>query len=95
MTQSTAHTLHPSPFSSHHHQHRRTPSNGSKLRAVRPALHRRGTTNYSIHKLGSGQAKQSVSVDDDCESEMAASFLNFWYVQEPYTRFGHLRVPYL
>ncbi|OJJ88136.1 uncharacterized protein ASPGLDRAFT_43264 [Aspergillus glaucus CBS 516.65] len=78
MTQSTAHTLHPSPFSSsHHHQHRRTPSNGSKLRAVRPALHRRGTTNYSIHKLGSGQAKQSVSVDDDCESEMAASFLNF------------------
>lgn len=79
MTQSTAHALHPSPFSSsyhHHHQHRRTSSNGSKLRAVRPALHRRSTTTYSINKLGSGQVKQSVSTCDD-ESEMAASFLNF------------------
>lgn len=81
MTQNTAHALHPP--SSHLHHRRTHSSHAPKVRAVRPTLHRRGTTNYSIHKLGSGQPKQSVKDDDDdddCHSEMAASFLNFWYV---------------
>ena len=73
MTQSTAHAL-PS------HPHRRTPSfNPPKVKSARPTLHRRSTTHHSIFKLGSGQPKQSV-VQDNSHSEMAASFLNFWYV---------------
>ncbi|KAE8360359.1 life-span regulatory factor-domain-containing protein [Aspergillus caelatus] len=64
-------------FSFHH---RRSPSGScaSKLRTVRPALHRKGTSfvNHSISKLGAGHTRHSES-DNDCQSEMAASFLNF------------------
>lgn len=64
--------------------HRRTPSgsNATKVRTSRPALHRRGTSwvNHSISKLGSGQPNKHLQVEDDRQPEMAASFLNFWYV---------------
>lgn len=64
--------------------HRRTPSgsNVPKLRNSRPALHRRGTSwvNHSISKLGSGQVTKQLELEDDRQPEMAASFLNFWYV---------------
>ena len=80
MTQSTAHVLPSHPPSSSSHPHRRTPSfNPPKVKSARPTLHRRSTTHHSIFKLGSGQPKQSV-VQDNSHSEMAASFLNFWYV---------------
>jgi hypothetical protein len=69
-------------FSSHHH-HRRSHSGSyaPKFRTVRPALHRKGTSfvNHSISKLGAGHTRHS-DPDDDCQPEMAASFLNFWYV---------------
>ncbi|OOQ82575.1 hypothetical protein PEBR_40240 [Penicillium brasilianum] len=64
--------------------HRRSPStpHASKSKpAVRPALHRRGTSavSLSISKLGSGQSTRShsrgVKAADDFD--MAASFLNF------------------
>jgi hypothetical protein len=67
--------------------HRRSPSSphASKSKpAVRPAVHRRGTSgiSLSISKLGAGQTTRSHSrggkADDDFD--MAASFLNFWYV---------------
>lgn len=62
--------------------HRRSPSSphASKPKLSRPALHRRGTSgfNRSISKLGSGQPKEVIQ--DDGEFDMAASFLNFWYV---------------
>lgn len=74
MTQSTA-------------SHRRSPSSPHAPKskpAVRPGPHRRGVSGIglSISKLGSGHSTRShsrgVKVDDDFD--MAASFLNFWYV---------------
>lgn len=62
--------------------HRRSPSgSNSSKRPARPAIHRKGTSfaNISISKLGSGQAR-TASTDDDRTPEMAASFLNYWYV---------------
>ena len=80
MTQSTAHA-HPSHPPSSAHPHRRTPSfNPPKVKSARPTLHRRSTTHHSILKLGSGQPKQQSVVHENSHSEMAASFLNFWYV---------------
>lgn len=84
MTQNTGLQTTTTPSAHHHsahhqHQHRRTQSsNASKVRPARPTLHRRGTTTHSIHKLGSGQPRPSKDVGDDFD--MAASFLNFWYV---------------
>lgn len=75
MTQSTA-------------SHRRSPSSPHAPKSkpvVRPGLHRRGVSgiSLSISKLGSGHSARSqsrgVKVDDDFD--MAASFLNFWYVE--------------
>ncbi|KNG88370.1 hypothetical protein ANOM_003336, partial [Aspergillus nomiae NRRL 13137] len=64
-------------FSFHH---RRSPSGSyaPKLRTARPALHRKGTSfvNHSISKLGAGHTRHSES-DNECQFEMAASFLNF------------------
>lgn len=68
--------------SNSHLHHRRTPSsNGSKVRTSRPALHRKGTysVNHSISKLGSGQVRRPEA-ESDRQPDMAASFLNFWYV---------------
>lgn len=60
--------------------HRRTPSGSyaPKLRTARPALHRKGTSfvNHSISKLGAGHPRHTEP-DDDCQPDMAASFLNF------------------
>lgn len=69
----------------HSSHHRRSPSgsNAAKVKPARPALHRKGTSsvNHSISKLGAAPVKQTtVDHTDDEEFEMAASFLNFWYV---------------
>ncbi|KAB8204637.1 life-span regulatory factor-domain-containing protein [Aspergillus parasiticus] len=63
---------------SFHHRRSHSGSYAPKLRTARPALHRKGTSfvNHSISKLGAGHTRQSES-DNDCQSEMAASFLNF------------------
>lgn len=68
--------------SNNHHRRTSSGSNVPKLRNSRPALHRRGTSfvNHSISKLGSGQVTKQLELDDDRQPEMAASFLNFWYV---------------
>lgn len=67
--------------------HRRSPSSphASKPKSSRPALHRRGTSavSVSISKLGSGHSRgmsRSRSRGDETDFDMAASFLNFWYV---------------
>lgn len=68
--------------SNSHLHHRRTPSsNGSKVRTSRPTLHRKGTysVNHPISKLGSGQVRRPEP-ESDRQPDMAASFLNFWYV---------------
>lgn len=70
--------------------HRRSPSSphACKSRAPRPGLHRRGTSgaNLSISKLGTGHSRgvsRSRSRDlNASELDMAATFLNFWYVIE-------------
>lgn len=75
--------------------HRRSPSTPHTIvpkskPAVRPGLHRRVTSgvSLSISKLGSGHHHSSSTrshsrginkADDDFD--MAASFLNFWYVR--------------
>lgn len=65
--------------------HRRVPSplnlnKVSTVKSARPALQRKGTSlGHSISKLGSGQPKRQEK-DDSQPYEMAASFLNFWYV---------------
>ena len=69
----------------HSSHHRRSPSgsNTTKVKPARPALHRKGASsvNHSISKLGAAPVKQTtVNHIDDDEFEMAASFLNFWYV---------------
>lgn len=66
---------------SFNHRRSHSGSYAPKLRTARPALHRKGTSfvNHSISKLGAGHTRHSES-DNDCQSEMAASFLNFWYV---------------
>lgn len=69
--------------------HRRSPSSphAPKSKASRPVLHRRGTSgfNRSISKLGAGQPRGPVK--DDSDFDMAASFLNFWYVSGAYLGF--------
>lgn len=67
--------------------HRRSASSphASRSKSSRPAIHRRGTSgaNLSISKLGSGYSRggsRSRNRNDETESDMAASFLNFWYV---------------
>lgn len=75
----------------HYHLHHRRTLSGSnvpKVRTARPTLHRKGTSfvNHSIAKLGSGNPRRCES-EDDRQYEMAASFLNFWYV------FFHLPAP--
>lgn len=86
MTQNT-HPVHTTPSTQHHHpHHRRTQSsNASKVRPARPTLHRRGTTTYSIHKLGSGQPRPGPSAKDTGDDFDMASFLNFWYVNSTCT----------
>ncbi|KAF9883211.1 hypothetical protein FE257_003868 [Aspergillus nanangensis] len=60
--------------------HRRSASGPTipKVRPARPALYRKGTSfvNHPISKLGAGHVRL-VHPDDDCQPEMAASFLNF------------------
>ena len=46
----------------------------------RPTLHRKGASvGNSISKLGSGHLSR-VEMEDEPPFEMAAGFLNFWYV---------------